>query len=105
MEAHVVEAGDVGQIVLADREAELRLVDLYPRRSERVQERQRLAERVAPALMPQLDGGPIAAERAQEIREIVARGLVVLEAGRKLREQRTELARRRQRIDAAAELV
>src|SRR5258705_7245155 len=42
MQAHVVEARDVWQIVLPDGEAELRLVDLHPGGAEAVQQREGL---------------------------------------------------------------
>ena len=50
--------------------------------------------RVAPALVPQLDGDRVVVEDAQELREIVARRRAVLEARRELRQQRAQTARR-----------
>ena len=60
---------------------------------------------VAPAAMPQLDRDRILRERCSSHAEIAARSGLVLEAGRELRQQRAELAGRRQRLDRGAELV
>src|SRR5262249_59051677 len=98
-------AGDGRQVVLSDREPELRLVDLHPGGVERVQQRQRVRDLIAPAAVPQLDGDGESGERAQQPYQILARARIVLEAGRKLRQQRTESPRRGERIDAALELV
>jgi hypothetical protein len=105
VQSHVVEAFDVRQIVLPDGKSELRLVDLHPRGVESVQETQRVAEAVAPAPVPQFDRDGIAGEAAEQVRQVGLRLGCVLEAGRKLREQRAELACRCQRIDAAPKLV
>ena len=70
---HVVETRDVGQVVLADREPKLRLVDLHPGGVECVQHRERLAKGVAPAPMSQLDRDSIIAERTKQLRQVIAR--------------------------------
>ena len=60
---------------------------------------------IAPAAMPQLDGDRVIAEALQQPLQVLARVRLVLEAGRKLREQRAQLAGVGQRIDCRAELV
>src|SRR6266850_5950692 len=105
MQAHVVEARDVWQIVLPDGEAELRLVDLHPGGAEAVQQREGFPDRVAPAAMPQLHGHRILGKRAKQLREVLARFRCVLEARRELCEQRAQLAGRSERFDARAEVV
>ena len=49
MQPHVVEPLHVRQVVLSDREAEFRLVDLDPRGGALVEQRPRLADGIAPA--------------------------------------------------------
>src|SRR5581483_3262453 len=96
---------DVRQEVLPNRVLELRLVDLHPRRLELVQQRERVADRVAPALVTQLHGDRILAERTQQPRERLARRGRVFERRRELREQRAEFAGVRERRDAAPKFV
>jgi hypothetical protein len=55
--------------------------------------------------MPQLDRDRIAVQRAKQMRQIIARWRRILEAGRKLSEERAQLAGRRQRLDAGSEGV
>ncbi len=55
--------------------------------------------------MPELDRDTVAAERAQQIDQIGALDLTVLEARRKLRQQRAQFAAFGERIDSAPELV
>src|SRR5207237_7853419 len=98
-------ARDVWQIVLPDRKAEFGLVDLHPRGAERVEQRQRLANRVAPAAVTQFDREWIVGEGAQQLRQVIARLRRALEAWRELREQRAQFAARGERFDAAAEVV
>jgi hypothetical protein len=105
VQPHVVEAFHVGQVVLADGEAELRLVDLDPGGAEGVQQREGVGDLVAPGLVAELDCDRVFREGAEQAGEIVARRGAILEAGGKLRQQRTEPPARRQRVDAAAEGV
>src|SRR5436853_2165432 len=105
MQAHVIERWDVRQLVLRDRQPELRLVDLHERGAVGLEQRQRPAERVAPALVPQFDGELVAAKRLEQPVQVVERRRVALEARRKLREEGAELAGGRKRVDAALELV
>src|SRR5438876_4390399 len=105
MKPHVIEALDVRHIVLSDREAELRLVNLYPCGAELVQQRQRLADAVAPTAVPQLDGDAMSGESPQQVRQVIARRGCVFEARRKLREERAEFSAPRERLHAAPELV
>src|SRR5207247_3577414 len=105
VQPHVVKALHVRQVVLPDGEAELRLVDLDPRRAEGVQERERVADSVAPASVTELDGYRIAAECAEQSGQVIARRRDVLEARRKLSEERDEPAARGQGLAAAAETV
>ena len=93
----------MGRQVLADREAELRLVDLHPARRRMRASSASVRPIVAAAPVPQLDRDRVAGERLQQPVEIVARRRLVLEAGGKLRQQRPELARRGQRIERRAE--
>src|SRR5688572_13392761 len=105
VESHVVEARDIRKVVLADRESKLRLVDLHPRSPEFIEQRQRAGNRIAPALVPQLHGHRIPAERAKELAEIIARLGRVLEARWKLSQERADSARGRKRVDARPKLV
>src|SRR5438552_7461320 len=105
MKPHVIEALDVRHIVLSDREAELRLVNLYPCGAELVQQRQRLAYAVAPSAVPQLDGDAMSGESPQQLRQVIARRGCVFEARRKLREECAQFSARRERLHAAPELV
>ena len=52
VETHVVEAGDVRQEVLPDREPELWFVDLDPGGLELIEEVKRFTEPIAPAPVP-----------------------------------------------------
>jgi len=74
-------------------------------RHQRVQQLERSADVVAPALVAQLHGDAVSAERAKKPIEVVARLRRVLEARGELREQRPELAARGQRIDPPAEFI
>src|SRR4029450_13557877 len=92
-------------MILTNRETELRLVNLDPRRLEFVQQRERLAEAIAPARMPQFHGDRVLVKRAQQSGHVTARCGRLLEARWKLREYGAQLFSRRQRLDAASELV
>ena len=105
MEPHVVEALDVGQPVLGDGQAELRLVDLHPRGAEPVQQAEGAGDVVAPAPVPQLDRDGAGRKRLDEPREVVVGGGVVAEAGGELREQGPELAGLVEGRDGVAELL
>src|SRR5437773_12560889 len=105
MKPHVIEALGVRHIVLSDREAELRLVNLYPCGAELVQQRQRLAYAVAPTAVPQLDGDATSGESPQQLRQVIARRGCVLEARRTRREERAAFPAPRERLHAALDLV
>ena len=72
MQPHVVEAGDVWKLILSNRYAEFRLVDLGERGIVPVEDVQRRAELVAPAPMPKLDGNGVVAKTSEEGVEILA---------------------------------
>src|SRR4029453_12338493 len=105
VQAHVVEARHVGRGVLPNRESKLRLVDLHPGCAEPIEQRQRVADAIAPALVTQFDRRGIVAKGAQQAGEGVTRLRVVFEAGRKLREKGAQSAGGGERLDAGAELV
>src|SRR5207237_2395804 len=92
-------------IVLPNRKAKLRLVDLDPRGAERIQQRQRLANGVAPAAVAQLHGDRVIGEAAQQPREVVACLGRILETWRELREQRAHFPCGRKWIDAGPKVV
>ena len=87
------------QEILADREAELRLVNLHPRGAVRLQQGEHIRLVVAPAAVPQFDGHRVVAERLQQPGEVLGRVVAMAKTRRELRQQRTQFPGAGQRVD------